>query len=246
MKIHSIFLAFAILALGTSVQAQILVQPTSVTIVGATADGAGANNNSFIDGEGLANASFYTTGSPVPGSWDTHSPADATENGNWRTGAFPPEGTNFTYTMNLGGSFDLTGMHIWNYNASADFGYSSPGVGINRMLVEVSTNGGSSWTTAADYTAGDVFVMPTVNIPTAGQSFDFGSTFAGIDTVRFSNMDSFWSPGGGDFYAYRKGIAEVRFVATPEPSTALTASVGLAALVLLRHRRKPQPVAPLS
>lgn len=242
MKIHSTFIAIAILALGTSVQAEFLVQPSSVTIVGASAEGAGANNNSFIDGQGLSNAHLYVTGSPVPGTWDTHSVADATENGNWRTGVFPPGGTNFTYTMNLGGSFTLTGMHIWNYNASTDSGFSSPGLGINRMLVEVSTNGGSSWTTAADYRSGGAFVMPTVNVPTAGQTFAFASAFPSIDTVRFSHMDSFWSPGGGDFYLYRKGIAEVRFTAVPEPSTALTASAILAALVLFGRRRKSKPV----
>ncbi len=216
--------------------AQIVVQPSSVTILGASADGSGGNNNSFIDGEGLSNASAYITGSSLPVTWDTHSLADLTENGNWRSGPFPPGGTSFTYTMSLGGTYDVTGMHVWNYNATADNGYSSPGIGINRMLVEVSTDGGSSWTTAADYTSGSAFVIPTVNVATSGQTLDFGSTFTGVDTVRFSNMDSFWTPGGGDFYNYRKGIAEVRFIAVPEPSTTLFLSGGLAFLSLRRRR----------
>jgi len=230
-------IALTAMAFTITLPAQILVQPASVTIVGATAQGAGANDDSFIDGDGLSNASSYTTGSPVPVTWDTHSLADLTENGNWRSGSFPPGGTSFTYTMSLGGGYDVTGMHVWNYNATADNGYSSPGIGINRMLVEVSTNGGTTWTTAADYTSGSAFIIPTVNVATSGQTLDFGSTFNGVNTVRFSNMDSFWTPGGGDSYNFRKGIAEVRFLAVPEPTSVLTVSVGLISLALLRRRR---------
>lgn len=228
----------ALFALASTLQAQFIVKPTSVTIVGATAEGDGANNNAFIDGDGLTNAAAYTTGSAVPVTWDTHAVAAAQENGNWRTGAYPPGGSNFTFTMNLGGSFDLTGMHIWNYNANANNSYSSPGLGINRLLVEVSTNGGINWTTAADFTSGADFVMPTVNIPTAGQDLNFTGTFFGIDTVRFSNMDSFWQPDGGDAYAYRKGIAEVRFVAVPEPTSLSVLSVAMLAFFILRRHRR--------
>ncbi len=203
-------------SLGTaSAFAAIIVQPVSVSILGAsvTGDGDGAAANSFIDGNGLANSSAYVTGSAVPLVWDTHAFANATENGNYRTGNFPPGGTDFTFTFALGGSYDLTGMHVWGYNADADNGYSSPGLALNKMRVEVSTNGGADWTLAADLTGGNDFPQPTLAVPTAGETLSFAATALGVNAVRFTHMDSIWSPGGGDFYNYRKGIAEVRFIA---------------------------------
>ena len=228
-----------------SASASIIVQPVSVSVAGASAtgEGDGAAANSFIDGNGLSNASAYTTGSTVPAVWDSHAVASSTENGNYRTGAFPPGGTDFTFTFSLGGNYNLTGVHVWGYNADADNTYSSPGLALNRLRVEVSNDGGANWILAQDLTTGGALVQPTTGQPTAGEtiSFSYVAT-SGVDTVRFTHMDSFWSPGGGDFYAYRKGVAEVRFIAEttaiPEPSSFATLA-GLAMLgsAALRRRR---------
>ena len=77
-----------------------------------------------IDGSGLSGGlGSLPTGSAVPATWPTHDVAS--DSSSWLTdGAAQTDGAlSAAYiTFDLGANYNLTGMHVWNYNNA---GYTS-------------------------------------------------------------------------------------------------------------------------
>ena len=148
----------------------------------------------------------------------------------WVTNAFFPDyytggGPVPVQTFDLGGLFDLTDVVGWQY--------SVPGNAARQITATFSTTG-----TGGPFGSPTVFEMPQAAGP--AHTVSLGGTFS-ANAVRFTydtNWDGFGA--GGD----RVGLGEVKFIgdepasATPEPSTAILAVLGLLGLGLTRRRRR--------
>ena len=120
-------------------------------------------------------------------------------------------------TFDLGGTFDVGGVHIWPYIRperargleSFDLSFSSDGTNFSGTInVSGWTIGNSSGT-----------------MPVQTQTFGIVS---GVTHLRMTNLTTFSSTN----YI---GLSEIRFDTVPEPSSMLLA--GLGGLMLLRRRR---------
>jgi hypothetical protein len=167
---------------------------------------------------------------------DTGIAADgSTRFGDWLTSSTP--GQSITY--NLGGTYNVSDLLIWNYNQD---GFTSAGA--NSVTVLSSTTG----LAGSFSTVGTVqFDQVTITAPTGTAAQDTGDTNDGYDTPAqtlpfdISNahyvelvINSNWGFGGGV-----TGFNEVNFVGTavPEPSTFAMLGLGLLGLVAWQRKR---------
>jgi len=132
---------------------------------------------------------------------------------------------NPTITFNLGGAFDLAGIHIWNGNQALNLAHIRRGV--RDFQLSVSTNGGSSYTLVGSY---QLAVSPLPGTQISAQNFDLSGQ-NGVTHVQLRVLSTHNSPAGGGDYA---SLSEVMFT-VPEPGVALLGGLGL--LGLLRRRR---------
>ncbi|NLE38699.1 MAG: discoidin domain-containing protein [Pirellulaceae bacterium] len=126
-------------------------------------------------------------------------------------------------TFNLGGTFSLANMVVWNEDQDAGTR------GINECLIEVSTDG-TNFTALTDTNGAGLGNYTLHQVTGSGpyaatDNLDLGGVAAGY--VRLTGLSSFGSP----YY----GLDEVRFYAVPEPSTLLLLALG--SLVLLGRRK---------
>ncbi|TWU57090.1 Dockerin type I repeat protein [Rubripirellula tenax] len=97
----------------------------------------GANGSHWYDGSGLSDASIVETGDPVPATWPQHVSGNHSDRvSRIRNGA----GVN-TLTFDLGGTFDVTGMALWN---STEAGQSDRG--FENTILSYSIDGGLTFT----------------------------------------------------------------------------------------------------
>lgn len=226
--IYAVILSLTTLG-GTCVFADIVITPTH--ILGASSDfttGADRSAIHTIDGSGL------TAGTP----WATHS-TDA--NGvAWMT-----NGTQFSPTdplpayivFDLGGNYDLTGTHVWNYNESAGNDYQL--LGAKDVTISVATSVGGAFTPVAFTYLGNPatqFQMATGAATYAGETY--GLTANNVAAVRF-DIASDW----GNWYYQEAGLSEVKFIGsvhtvTPEPSTLVLVATGIIGLLCYAWRKR--------
>lgn len=130
---------------------------------------------------------------------------------------------NEAITLNLGGSYNLTSIYIWQANQTNLFGR-----GVNQFDLMYSTDGGNNWLTAAS----DLHLTISTGGNIAAQQFSLTQT--GVTHVKIE-IDSAHSGNANEYV----GLSEVMFdgvASVPEPSVALLGGIGL--LSLLRRRRK--------
>lgn len=195
-------MSLAVCALvGTSAHAALII-PTGV--VASSFSGAGNEAINTINGSGL-NAPFDETA--------THDTL------NYWQGGVPGIGT--TITFDLGGSYDLTGAYIWNYNNS-----DSSERGFTDFEIYVGGSGDSTASTLV--TASAQISQNSIGAPNTAEFESFVAS--NVRYVRFLSL----ATGAND----RVGLGEVRFDGTlvPEPSTFALLSLGGLALVLRRRR----------
>jgi hypothetical protein len=113
---------------------------------------------------------------------------------------------NPTITFNLGGSFDLEGMHVWNGNQALNTDHIQRGV--KDFELSVSTNGGTSFTVLGNRT---LVVSPLPAQPVAAQVFDLSGR-NGVTHVKIRVLSNH-HPGNNDY----SSLSEVMFTAAEAP-----------------------------
>jgi hypothetical protein len=200
-----------------------IVTPSGISHTGTAVEFFTTEAN-LINGNGLS-------GTPTLANYGTitHGPADA---GNaWVTNDPAPAGGDFfadsggatvVFDMSFGQLHPFTDLVFWGYH----FG-SANGNEARAFQLEFSSNGGGTFG-APVLVASPLSAFAVANPLT----LSLGGTF-NADFVRLTVLDNHFggSAAGGD----RVGLGEIRFIAVPEPATALLGSLGL--LGLLRRRR---------
>jgi len=96
----------------------------------------GANGENWFNGSGLSDASIVETGDPIPAVWPTHQ----TGNHSSRVSRIRDGGESNTLTIDLGGTFDLSAMVLWN---STETGQTDRG--FENTVLSYSTDGGATF-----------------------------------------------------------------------------------------------------
>lgn len=231
-KIPSI-LTSAILATGMASAATTIVVPTSITLANDAGNwtGNGGTNRTiqngaanWFNGTGLSDASIVETGDPVPSVFPTHAYGNESR---IRSGA--PMSPLPQLTIALGAGYDLSALVLWNHGEGATTGTESDR-GFSTLTISFSTDG----TTFTNPENLSFAKGPQGAAPIAAQVVDFSAPFVGATHVRFSDIQTFaGTPASG---THLQNIAELRFVAIPEPSSA--ALLGLGVLGLFARRRR--------
>lgn len=137
-----------------------------------------------------------------------------------------------TLTYDLGASYDLTGLWLWNYLEGSGSTLDRRNRGIDSVLVSFSTDN-------LTWTSGQTITPAIANADGSAQELLFTGTPTGVRYVRFSNLSNFGTvasdagPGQNNYI----GFSEIRFLASvPEPTTSLLGTFGFVALALRRRR----------
>jgi len=206
----------------------VLSSQASIMIVVSDVD-----NTAFdaaIDGSGLVTP--YSTGDAVPATLSQHYVGGNDNSvgkaevigGRVHAGAF-------TITLDLGGTYDIETVNLWNYAERWNGTYYNDR-GVKDFDLEFSTDGGATFGNTVSLTAAmaDDTGATTGDVLYDGETFDIIDQ-VGVTHVKFIAQDNY---GGG-----YTGIAEVNFTgvqSVPEPSSA--ALLGLGGLALILRRRK--------
>jgi prepilin-type N-terminal cleavage/methylation domain-containing protein len=173
-----------------------IIQPTCVATSGP-ATGRGSSFAATTDGIGLSKA--LPTGDPVPLTWPTHTNSGSGGNENY----WWPGSSGYWIVYYLGGTYNLTGITIWNYYEN----FAWP----NRSLRSVTLSSSIDSTTGLDGSYSTISGAPvefgneTTN-PWKAQYYTFSGSSTKAKWVKIY-INSHW--GGG------AGLGEVRFVYTP-------------------------------
>lgn len=148
----------------------------------------------------------------------------------------------------LGGQFDLTGTHVWNYNEShagappalwAAFGAKDVTILVSSMAAPDPTNA-SHWKSvsyAYNGVPATTFQMAPGAASTNYTGEDYTFTASKARWVLFNIASNF----AGDYSTVGVGLSQVRFdgvAATPEPSMLMLTATSLISLVVYAWRRR--------
>lgn len=207
-----------------------VIAPVSILHTGSAGEeGAFSNEANLINGSGLSGSltseSDLTTvtHAVVSGSnaWATVSSVDGNLS-DWFANA--SNGT-VIFEMDLGGSYQLNQFATWGYH----FGSELNGNFMSSILLEFSTNGGSSYTSSQSISIS----APSPNFTHASIS-SLSSVTANY--VRMTATDNFFGIAStpGD----RVGISELRFTGTAIPEPATHVPLLLTPVLLALYRRR--------
>lgn len=219
------------ITVGLASGATTIVAPTVITLTGDTGTFAGRTvqngTANWFNGVGLSDSgASVQTGDVVPSVFPTH--AYGNESRIRSSAPLIPEPE---LTITLGGTFDLTSIVLWNHGEGSATDTASDR-GFESVTISFSTDG-IDFTTLA--TEALTFAKgPQGSAPIPAQVVDFSATYAGVTHLRFNDIVTFAGPpaSGNDL----RNIAEMRFIAIPEPSSA--ALLGLGVLGLFARRRR--------
>jgi hypothetical protein len=172
------------------------------------------NNNSMSDQSGVV-------GSPSALS-------KATLTAHWHSDGTDP---NPAVTFDLGGSYDLARMLVWNINPASD---AEKLRGFNEVTIEYSDNG-TDWTLLDDRNDGEDgnYTIPVTPSGEWGDNpYQANVDLTGI-TASHVRITALSNHGTEPYF----GLSEVRFY-VPEPSTCALLALGLLALALYGWQTK--------
>ena len=101
----------------------------------------GTSGSHWINGSGLSDASIVETGDPVPAVWPEH----VAGNSDQRVSRIRGAAEESTLTFDLGGTFDLSGMVLWNSTEQAAGGTLQTDRGFENTRLSYSTDGGNTF-----------------------------------------------------------------------------------------------------
>lgn len=209
------------MSVATSAYGQVLVTPTSINFTGTASEFFPTESN-------LINASGIT-GTMDFANYASATHAGANTNNAWVTtapGGFPSDffnsGQTVVFEMQLGSTFN-------NINNFVYWGYHFGGVN-NNNIRNVTFDYG-----IGNFTGGSQSLTNLTRSTGGAMTVAFGSSFS-ADRIRMTVTDNHFGSagdGGGD----RVGLAEVRFTAVPEPSSAALVLGAFGLLATFRRRR---------
>ncbi|WP_068259790.1 GEVED domain-containing protein [Rubripirellula obstinata] len=177
----------------------------------------GTSGSHWIDGSGLSDASIVETGDPVPSVWPLHLGGNSDQ----RVSRIRNAAEENTLTFDLGGTFDVSGMALWNSTERGNNNLLQTDRGFENTRLSYSTDGGITfsgddlltWTELVDDAATNQDSNPTSPPPMFGPEVQMlGSTVTGVTHVRMV-VDNF-SAGGADKFVM---ASELRFIGEPTP-----------------------------
>ena len=166
---------------------EVVIAPTNATL--EDTDGSylqadyGANGENWFNGSGLSSATIVETGDPIPAAWPTH----AIGNSRDRVSRIRDANEISTLTLDLGGTFHLTGMALWNSTETDETDR-----GFENTTLSYSTDGGNTFTGSHTLTWNELDGVTTAFGPEV-QSLP--QAMASVTHVRM-DVDNF--SGGGD------------------------------------------------
>ncbi|PXA04394.1 hypothetical protein DDZ13_07635 [Coraliomargarita sinensis] len=207
-----------------SANAAVVIQPTDVDA--SSQFSPSFDSSHVIDGSGLgADSSDVETGDPVPTTWPTNINDSNTRSASWVS----RDENNGWIMFDLGQSYELDGMHIWNYNSLESRGIQD--VNIKFATTLTGTFGSTDETdTGWGTTTAETFTQASKLNTYTGETYSLGSTVT-AQYVLFDIQTNY-----GDSLV---GLDEVRFTGTavPEPSSfALLASCFGLTWIMVRRR----------
>jgi hypothetical protein len=143
---------------------------------------------------------------------------------NANSAMYRPASVTASLVLDLGGTFSLNGLRLWNY-AESYAGVTYNNRGVKDFTLSFSTDGGTTFSNAQNFTAAIGGTLSGNR--SAAQAFSFGDISANY--VKFDITSS----QGSDFSS---GFGALRFTAIPEPSTYALVLGGIATLLLIRRR----------
>jgi hypothetical protein len=102
----------------------------------------GTNGSHWYDGSGLSDASIVESGDVLPSTLPTH----ISGNSNERVSRIRDANDINTLTFDLAGSYDVSGMILWNSSEIAADGTPQTDRGFNNTTLSFSTDGGATFT----------------------------------------------------------------------------------------------------
>ncbi len=217
MKMKAVLTVGLLATLAQYASASVIVQPISAT----SPNLAARPIESSYDGSGLTDTTIVETGDAIPVSYPGHDKDNAASE--WQTSA---QANTVQITFDLGGPYDITGIHLWNCNEYWSGGGDETDKGIRDATVSFSTDNGINWTSLGTMT----FTRGVANDAYAGE--DYAAVMNGATQVRF-DVQSNWSADG---QSGQTGISEIRFVAIPEPATLGLIGVFGVGTIFIRRR----------
>ena len=211
--------------LGATILVSLASSATAAVITGESAtasttryDGAGNFQAAHaVDDSGLSGG-LHDEGQPSHMWLSHHSSFESVDTDPW-------------FRIDLGGVYDITSFHVWNY----DENFGGRANGLQNVDIYYSTSNASVGT-ADSFLASYVFpnADDTLVNPGGGDFHISGDDFSATLTARYIYLDINSNYGGAAY-----GLSEIQFTGTavPEPSSVLLLTIG-SVLVGWRFRRR--------
>jgi hypothetical protein len=211
-----------VLALAPATQAATLIDPGDLTATANDTPRVTRPPSDVVDGTGM-------TGTGITATHNTDG-LDMWLGGN--IVAWPK-----WFRVDLGASYDLENMLVWNYHRVDSDSFSFSGIGVNQVDIYYSTNSAAN---ASDFTGLEWSLLGTAGTRTfteapetpVAMTYNDDISLTGV-TARVIGLDIKSNHGYPADFA---GLSQLQFYEVPEPATMSLLAIG--GIALIRRRRR--------
>ena len=137
-----------------------------------------------------------------------------------------------TITYNYSNLDDVDGFLFWNYwETGQGQAQGTLNRGVQDALVVVTHSGGTD-TFDLDFDREIAGTVEDPNVGASSQNFDFGTTFDGVTSIAFTELDN----NNGNNHLGWNGVLATTVAAVPEPSSLAVLGLGVIGFVVRRRR----------